>query len=39
MTDVQLLLLHCNTWKDLIVWKKKRTLARLKMLSTKCVYK
>ena len=38
MTDVELFLLHSNTWKHLTVYKK-WALAYLMMLSTKSVYK
>ena len=38
MTYVKLLLLHGNTWNHLTV-PKKWAQARLKVLSTKCVYK
>ena len=37
MTDVKFLLLYRNTWNHLTVCKNPQ--ARLKMLSTKCVYK
>ena len=39
ITDVKLLLLHSNTWNQFNCAQKKWAHTRLKMLSTKCVYK
>ena len=39
VTDVKLWPLYSNTWNHFTVCKKKQTQARLRMLSTKCVYK